>query len=111
MIKTKLFVDQQKKPPKGWIWVKNYDDFKLLLDTVGVKNIEAISFSYDLGGESILDLNGEDCSTYLISEAKGSKLPQCLIHDKSAESRNIKQIIDHYNDSYKYENECLLVTE
>lgn len=55
----KVYLDDERTVPQGWVGVKNYDDFVAIV-TAG-HDITDISFDHDLG----LDKTGYDCVNYL----------------------------------------------
>jgi hypothetical protein len=53
-VTVRLWLDDLRKPPKGWKWVKNFDQAVKWLAT---NRVEQISFDHDLGaGKSGYDV-------------------------------------------------------
>lgn len=50
---TKLWVDDIRLPPEGWMWAKTSDEAIAALDQIKTSGevFEAMSFDHDLGGE------------------------------------------------------------
>jgi hypothetical protein len=108
--KLKIYLDVEKAP-KGWILVKSFSAFSLLLDTVNLKDIDSISFSdniQDDDEDSIGGFMGSDCAIRLIQVAGGHPLPLCFVHGGSD---TIAEALNHYNASYNHNNSCIRVKE
>lgn len=56
----KIFLDDVRKPPKGWIKVKNYYSFVIVV-FLFKRCITDISFDHDLGTKH----TGYDCANYI----------------------------------------------
>lgn len=112
MKQFKLYVDANRAP-EGWIHVKDFDEFKMMLETLNYSQISAISFNFHLGFHEENSMDGGDCALLLVEHAKGSKLPQCYTHTPgNLAAARIIETIGHYNKSYGYDNDCLrMITE
>jgi hypothetical protein len=99
----------------GWTVVKNYEDFKMFIETNPMPEI--ISFDHDLHSEHYLhsyhmntnaylestrqykEKTGYDCAVFLKSFCKEERLslPKCLIHSMNElGSRRIAEALDIY---------------
>lgn len=105
----KVLVDNILTPPKGWIVVRDFFDFKRLLATIKLSEIEVIDFAFDLGGQDFGDFDGADCANYLIETAQTDPLPACMVHEMSSGANKIINIINKYNADYKYDAECIRI--
>lgn len=104
----KLFVDKSDSPPKGWDHLRDGNEFKLMLNSIKYSDIEIINFG-NLECEDVLEFNEADCVTQLIEKANGRPLPTCVIKANTENTKIIKEIIEHYNDSYKYTTDCVII--
>lgn len=104
----KLFLDKSSDQVKGWDHLRNGEEFKLMLNSVKYSDIEIVNFG-DLQCEDILEFNECDCVTQLIEKANGKPLPTCVIKANTENTQIIKEIIEHYNNSYKYTTDCVII--
>jgi hypothetical protein len=54
----KLWIDDERLPPDGYVWAKTYQDAIKHIDT---GEVDLISFDHDLGGKK----TGYDVATYI----------------------------------------------
>jgi len=104
----KLYVDDERTPPDGWILAKNYKEaIDILIKEEG--NIYALSLDHDLGGIGTNEKNGNDIAQWLEKQVytKGYKAPRHL-HSHSMNpvgKRNIKNTLySIYKFSQKKDN-------
>lgn len=99
----KLHVGLNKPSHPGWIHVKTFGEFRSLLSKHNIKDIEIINFCSELEDEEedLIYFDGSDCAVFLIQSSEGHRLPCCITEDK-----RIKESLDHYTKSYKYDNYC-----
>lgn len=99
----KLHVGSSKPVKNGWIHLRTHKEFQDILYTVNLKDISAINFNRDLDDDEddIVGWDGADCVMILIELAHGGPIPQCMTDDT-----DIEHILNHYIQSYKYENYC-----
>ena len=100
---NKLWVDDIRTSPPGWIWAKNYDEAVEILDA---ENIDLLSLDHDLGD----DEKGTGYSIACFLEARlyleGKQPPKTiLIHSANPVGRsNIERAIGsmkrYITDSY-----------
>lgn len=76
MRKVKVFLDDIKFCPKGWLWVMTIDDFKEAVRK-NVDNLEVISLDYELEATD-KGRTGLDACKYLIKN--GIYCPKIVIH-------------------------------
>lgn len=87
--KVKIFLDDTKLCPKGWLWVKTIDDFKEAVQK-NIDNLEAISLDYEL---EVTDKGktGLDACRYLI--ANDIVCPQIVIHSIHPHADQMKKLL------------------
>jgi len=75
--RLKLYVDDERTSPDGWILAKNYDEaIAILIKEEG--NIYAISLDHDLGGIGTNEKTGQDIALWLEKQVytQGYKAPR-----------------------------------
>lgn len=92
MSKLKIFLDDIKPCPKGWLWVKTIDDFKEVVQK-NVDNLEVISLDYEL---EVMDKGrtGLDACKYLIEN--GIYCPKIVIHSIHPQADQMKKLLRKY---------------
>jgi NAD+-processing family protein with receiver domain len=60
--KMNIWLDDMRKPPTGWAWAKNYDEFVTLIEDGPV---DLISLDFDLGIYSGEQLDGDHALAYV----------------------------------------------
>ena len=84
----KVFLDDLRKPFKGFILVKNYKECIELLKN---KKVEAISLDHDLGANK----SGYDVALYMVQESIYPK--KIYIHSANpVGAQNIYQLLNRY---------------
>lgn len=81
----KLYLDDERKPPKGWILVKTPKEMINLLKT---KEISEISLDHDLGDDDGIG-TGYDVLLWIEEQVvtKGFKPPEINIHTANSSAR------------------------
>lgn len=85
----KIFLDDTKLCPKGWLWVKTIDDFKEAVQK-NVDNLEAISLDYEL---EVTDKGrtGLDACRFLI--ANDINCRQIIIHSIHPKADQMREML------------------
>ena len=85
----KIFLDDTKLCPKGWLWVKTIEEFKEAVEK-NVDNLEAISLDYEL---EMTDKGktGLDACRYLITS--DIYCPKIIIHSTHPKADQMKEIL------------------
>lgn len=87
----KLWIDDVRKAPDGWTWVKSSSDaIKMILKN----EIEEISFDHDLGGED----TAYRVATMIEEKAHDKKIPRMIWYIHSANpvgERNIRMAMQN----------------
>jgi len=83
-ITMKIYLDDLRIPPKGFVVVRNYNEFVEIIK--GLKEIDCISFDHDLGEEK----TGYDCMCIIEEKAfnKELKVNQILVHTTNPSVRH-----------------------
>lgn len=93
----KLWIDDIRKAPNGWVWVKTSTEaIKMLLS----HPIEEISFDHDLGGED----TAYRVAVLIETKAYEGKLPKMIWHVHSANPVGEKNIRMAMQNADKYWN-------
>lgn len=93
----KLWIDDIRKAPNGWTWVKSSSEaIKMLLS----HPIEEISFDHDLGGED----TAYRVATLIEERAYNGKIPKMIWHIHSANPIGEKNIRMAMQNADKYWN-------
>lgn len=106
----KILLDSERDAPKGWLVIRDFEGFGLLLTTIKFEDIEVVDFDWELDETNIFGLNGGDAAHLLIETAHGRKLPMCITHAPKEQALKLAEILDHYTASYKYDNLCQIIT-
>ena len=110
----KIFLDDTKLCPKGWLWVKTIEEFKEAVEK-NVDNLEEISLDYELGvtdkGRTGIDAcrylieNNIFCSKIVIhsTHPKADQMKEILLANKKntiieMEEYNIQKVMREYDD-------------
>lgn len=85
----KIFLDDTKLCPKGWLWVKTIDDFKEAVQK-NVDNLEVISLDFEL---EVTDKGrtGLDACRFLI--ANDICCPQIIIHSIHPKADQMRELL------------------
>ena len=85
----KIFLDDTKLCPKGWLWVKTIDDFKEAVQK-NVDNLEAVSLDYEL---EVTDKGrtGLDACRFLITN--DIYCPKIVIHSIHPKADQMKELL------------------
>ena len=84
----KIFLDDTKLCPKGWLWVKTIEEFKEAVEK-NVENLELISLDYELDFTD-KGRTGLDACRYLItSDIYCPKIVIHSIHPKADQMREL----------------------
>jgi hypothetical protein len=116
---VKIYLDDERIPiDKDWIVVKNYEEFVLAINRIGLSNISVISLDHDLGDEAIKEYNinvkknfklnyknipnektGLDCCKFLVNLVidENQTLPQIYVHSANPVGRvNMMEYINNF---------------
>lgn len=100
----KIYLDDERDPPEGWLLVRTPTSFITLLDYWIEEGkwdeVEAISFDHDLGyfkrnGEEV---TGNDCLLHIEKKIieNNLKVPELYIHTSNPSAKN-KMLMAVYN--------------
>lgn len=128
--KTWIYLDDVRVPTeRGWVLVKNYEEFVDTVNRIGLENIELISLDHDLGETAMaeyfnnvhtnftLDYNnitektGMDCAKWLVEQWMDGK-PVCQVTVHSANpvgSANMMGYINNYYMNADMSQSCVRV--
>jgi hypothetical protein len=127
---VKIYLDDVRTPiDNSWVVVRNYDQFVLQIQEIGLANIEVISLDHDLGDSAMaewhtnvyhnykLDYNnitektGYDCAKWLVEQwLNGEKVCDVYTHSANAiGSANIMGYINNYRHVNRLPQNCIRV--
>jgi hypothetical protein len=127
---VKIYLDDIRTPiDNSWVVVRNYDQFVLQIQEIGLANIEVISLDHDLGDSAMaewhtnvyhnykLDYNnitektGYDCAKWLVEQwLNGEKVCDVYTHSANAiGSANIMGYINNYRHVNRLPQNCIRV--
>lgn len=127
---VKIYLDDIRTPiDNSWVVVRNYDQFVLQIQEIGLANIEVISLDHDLGDSAMaewrtnvyhnykLDYNnitektGYDCAKWLVEQwLNGEKVCDVYTHSANAiGSANIMGYINNYRHVNRLPQNCVRV--
>jgi hypothetical protein len=129
-MKHRIYLDDVRTPiDKGWIVVRNYDEFIQKVTSIGLENIELISLDHDLGDsamkewhygvvknysinyDNITEKTGYDAAKWLVNRwIEGQTV--CLVYTHSANavgSANIMGYINNYKHINRLPQDCVRV--
>src|SRR5690554_7456668 len=95
----KLYLDDLRPIPEGFIGVRSYAEFVTYIETNGLPDF--ISFDHDLG----LEESGFDCAKWLVNYCLDKKigLPEFTVHSQNpVGKKNIESLLNNFiknNDS------------
>lgn len=92
----KVYLDDIRKEPDGWVRAYNYYDAVELLDTGKVKEI---SLDHDLGDTNEREMTGYDVALYIVQlMIDGKPYPKVIhVHSKNpVGAENIRNVIRRY---------------
>ena len=126
----KIYLDDVRTPiDKDWIVVRNYDQFILTVQEIGLANIGVISLDHDLGDsamsewhtnvyhnykldyDNITEKTGYDCAKWLVGQWMNGE-PVCDVYTHSANaigSANIMGYINNYRHINHLPQNCVRV--
>lgn len=88
----KLWIDDLRPAPDGWVWAKTSNEALEIIGKTLLKNIELISFDHDLGGD--------DTAVPIVNYIEervvqfGDPAPLMLVHSQNPVGRdNLKRAI------------------
>lgn len=87
--KVKIFLDDTKLCPKGWLWVKTIDDFQNAVQK-NIDNLEVISLDYELEATD-KGRTGLDACRYLIMN--DIYCPKIIIHSIHPKADQMKELM------------------
>lgn len=85
----KIFLDDIKLCPKGWLWVKTIADFQRAVQE-NISNLEAVSLDYELEA-SDKGKTGLDACRYLIDNS--IPCPKIMIHSIHPYADRMKKVL------------------
>jgi len=98
-----VFLDDQRKPPEGWLLVKTVPDTINLLKTNRVKKI---SLDHDLGNDTTG--TGYDVLLWIEKQVYSNnnfKIPIMAVHSSNSSARiKMELAIKHINKVYKFKH-------
>ncbi len=95
----KIWLDDLRQPPHGWIRTYNARSTIKLLDT---ENVTEISLDHDLGNERIVG-TGYDVASHIYKRAlEGKRVPSiCRIHSQNpVGSKQMEMALNRINDFF-----------
>ena len=126
----RIYLDDVRTPiDKDWIVVRNYDQFILTVQEIGLANIGVISLDHDLGDsamsewhtnvyhnykldyDNITEKTGYDCAKWLVGQWMNGE-PVCDVYTHSANaigSANIMGYINNYRHINRLPQNCVRV--
>jgi len=126
----RIYLDDVRTPiDKDWIVVRNYDQFILTVQEIGLANIGVISLDHDLGDsamsewhtnvyhnykldyDNITEKTGYDCAKWLVEQWLNGE-PVCDVYTHSANaigSANIMGYINNYRHINRLPQNCIRV--
>jgi hypothetical protein len=126
----RIYLDDVRTPIyKDWIVVRNYDQFILTVQEIGLANIGVISLDHDLGDsamsewhtnvyhnykldyDNITEKTGYDCAKWLVGQWMNGE-PVCDVYTHSANaigSANIMGYINNYRHINRLPQNCVRV--
>jgi hypothetical protein len=126
----KIYLDDIRTPiDKDWIVVRNYDQFILTVQEIGLANIDVISLDHDLGDsamsewhnnvypnytlnyDNITEKTGYDCAKWLVKQwLSGEEVCDVYTHSANAiGSANIMGYINNYRHVKRLPQNCIRV--
>jgi hypothetical protein len=123
-----IYLDDVRTPiEKGWVVVRDYDDFVKTVTKLGLENIDLISLDHDLGDTAMmewytnvynnykLDYNnitektGMDCAKWLVERwMEGQPVVEVKVHSANAiGSANIMGLINNYKHVNRLPQDCI----
>ena len=129
-MKYRIYLDDVRTPVgKGWVVVRNYDEFIQKINTIGLENIELISLDHDLGDsamaewhygvvknytinyDNITEKTGYDCAKWLVNKwLDGEPVVKVVTHSANAVgSANIMGYINNYLHLNRLPQDCVRV--
>lgn len=91
--KKKLYLDDLRPAPEGFIWVKNFEEFTSYIAYYRMPGF--ISFDHDLGEEK----SGYDCAKWLVEFCMNREvpLPDFAVHSQNPVGKeNIQALLDNF---------------
>ena len=126
----RIYLDDVRTPiDKDWIVVRNYDQFILTVQEIGLANISVISLDHDLGDsamsewhanvyhnykldyDNITEKTGYDCAKWLVEQWLNGE-PVCDVYTHSANaigSANIMGYVNNYRHVNRLPQNCIRV--
>lgn len=92
---TRLFLDDLRPIPEGYIGIRSYKEFVTYITDKGLPDF--ISFDHDLG----LEESGYDCAKWLVNYCLdyGSRLPQFHVHSQNPVGKiNILSLLNNFKN-------------
>lgn len=84
----KVWLDDIRKPPKGYIWCKNYNEIIFILMN---KKVSIVDFDHDLGEEK----SGYDVAKFIVEN--NIEIDSFKVHSQNPVGRdNIIHLLTHY---------------
>lgn len=93
IVKTKLYLDDFRLVPNGFVLVKNYKAFTDFIQQNGLPDF--ISFDHDLGEEK----SGYDCAKWLVEFCldNNMSLPEFAVHSQNPVGKeNIESLLGNF---------------
>lgn len=91
----KLYLDDLRSVPQGFIGVRSYAEFVTYIETNGLPDF--ISFDHDLG----LQENGFDCAKWLVNYCLDNEmeLPDFTVHSQNpVGKKNIESLLNNFKN-------------
>ena len=132
-MKYNIYLDDVRTPDVGasfkWTVVRNYDQFVLTVQEIGLANIDIISLDHDLGDtamqewhsnvvhnykidyDNITEKTGYDCAKWLVKQwLDGEPVVRVVTHSANAiGSANIMGYINNYLHVHGMDQSCVRV--
>lgn len=131
MAKLKIYLDDVRTPvdKNEWVIVRNYDEFIIKIEEIGLANIEWISLDHDLDKSAMVEWlfgavknykidyskikekTGYECAKWLVDQWKnGAPVVKVTTHSANAiGSANIMGYINNYKHVAGLEQDCIRI--
>jgi len=129
-MKKKIYLDDVRTPvDKDWVVVRNYDEFVIKVNEIGLEKIDLISLDHDLGDsamnewlygvtknytinyDKITEKTGMDCTKWLVNQwMDGKPVVDVVVHSANAiGSGNMTGYINNYRHINRLPQNCVRV--
>lgn len=100
--KVKLWLDDVRTPPQGWIWLKTYKDMIQHIESYNGQ-IDIISLDHDLPATDRMH-TGRDVSLWILQQCYTGKLKKCKMQVHSANGDGGFMMLEDLRQAYLHLN-------